>query len=104
MVGGVHIAVALAAIALGLPAGMVQLAAALGAVATLGLLFALARRGLFTRDAMESEQATSGVLLYFINGGMHYTGQSGISLTAPMPELSRIEEVITRSSAAAAPA
>ena len=42
---------------------MVQLAAALGAVATLGLLFALARRGLFTRDAMESEQATSGVLL-----------------------------------------
>lgn len=54
---------ALAAIALGLPAGMVQFAAALGAVATLGLLFALARRGLFTRDAMESEQATSGVLL-----------------------------------------
>ena len=39
-----------------LPTGMVQLAAALGAVATLGLLFVLARRALFTRDALESEK------------------------------------------------
>lgn len=54
---------AIAAIALGLPAGMVQLAAALGAVGTLGLLFALARRALFTRDALESEQGTTTVLL-----------------------------------------
>ncbi len=54
---------AIAAIALGLPAGMVQLAAAAGAVGTLGLLFALARRALFTRDALESEQGTTTVLL-----------------------------------------
>jgi iron complex transport system permease protein len=54
---------ALAAIALGLPAGLVQLSAALGAVGTLGLLFALARRALFTRDALETEQGTTGVLL-----------------------------------------
>lgn len=54
---------AIAAIGLGLPAGMVQLGAALGAVATLGLLFALARRALFTRDALESEQGTTSVLL-----------------------------------------
>lgn len=54
---------ALVAIALGLPGGLVQVAAALGAVGTLGLLFALARRALFTRDALESEQATTGVLL-----------------------------------------
>lgn len=54
---------AIAAIALGLSAGMVQLAAALGAVGTLGLLFALARRALFTRDALESEQGTTSVLL-----------------------------------------
>jgi iron complex transport system permease protein len=54
---------AIAAIALGLPVGMVQLGAALGAVGTLGLLFALARRALFTRDALESEQGTTTVLL-----------------------------------------
>src|SRR5512136_2815786 len=54
---------AIGAIALGLPAGLVQLAAALGAVATLGLLFVLARRALFTRDALESETGTTGVLL-----------------------------------------
>ena len=54
---------ALGAIALGLPTGMVQVGAALGAVATLGLLFALARRALFRRDAVDSEQATTGVLL-----------------------------------------
>jgi iron complex transport system permease protein len=54
---------AIAAIALGLPAGMVQLGAAIGAVGTLGLLFALARRALFTRDALESEQGTTSVLL-----------------------------------------
>jgi iron complex transport system permease protein len=54
---------AIAAIALGLPAGMVQLAAAMGAVGTLALLFGLARRALFTRDALESEQGTTTVLL-----------------------------------------
>jgi iron complex transport system permease protein len=54
---------AIAAIALGLPAGMVQLAAATGAVGTLALLFGLARRALFTRDALESEQGTTTVLL-----------------------------------------
>ena len=54
---------AIVAIALGLPVGLVQLGAALGAVATLGLLFALARRALFTRDALESEQGTTTVLL-----------------------------------------
>jgi iron complex transport system permease protein len=54
---------AIAAIALGLPVGMVQLAAAMGAIGTLGLLFALARRALFTRDALESEQGTTTVLL-----------------------------------------
>jgi iron complex transport system permease protein len=54
---------AIAAIALGLPIGMVQLGAAMGAVGTLGLLFALARRALFTRDALESEQGTTTVLL-----------------------------------------
>jgi iron complex transport system permease protein len=54
---------AIAAIALGLPAGLVQLAAAMGAIGTLGLLFALARRALFTRDALESEQGTTTVLL-----------------------------------------
>ncbi len=54
---------AIGAIALGLPMGFVQLAAAAGAVATLGLLFVLARRSLFTRDALESEQGTTSVLL-----------------------------------------
>jgi len=54
---------AIGAIALGLPTALVQLAAALGAVATLGLLFVLARRALFTRDALESETGTTGVLL-----------------------------------------
>jgi iron complex transport system permease protein len=54
---------AILAIALGLPAGLVQFGAAIGAVATLGLLFALARRALFTRDALESEQGTTTVLL-----------------------------------------
>lgn len=54
---------AVAAIALGLPTGLVQLAAAMGAVGTLGLLFALARRALFRRDALESEQGTTSVLL-----------------------------------------
>ena len=60
--GGAAVA-AIGAIALGLPSGLVQLAAALGAMATLGLLFILARRALFTRDALESEQGTTAVLL-----------------------------------------
>jgi iron complex transport system permease protein len=60
--GGAAVA-ALGAIALGLSSGLVQLAAALGAMATLGLLFILARRALFTRDAIESEQGTTAVLL-----------------------------------------
>ena len=60
--GGAAVA-AIGAIALGLPGALVQLAAALGAMATLGLLFILARRALFTRDALESEQGTTAVLL-----------------------------------------
>jgi iron complex transport system permease protein len=60
--GGAAVA-AIGAIALGLSSGLVQLAAALGAMATLGLLFILARRALFTRDAVESEQGTTAVLL-----------------------------------------
>jgi len=54
---------AVAAIALGLPVGLMQLAAAAGAVGTLGLLFVLARRALFTRDPLEPEQGTTSVLL-----------------------------------------
>lgn len=54
---------AIAAIGLGLPMALVQLAAALGAIGTLGLLFVLARRALFTRDALESEQGTNSVLM-----------------------------------------
>jgi iron complex transport system permease protein len=54
---------ALVAIGFGWPGGLVQVAAALGAVATLGVLFALARRALFARDAVESEQGTTSVLL-----------------------------------------
>jgi iron complex transport system permease protein len=60
--GGAAVA-AIGAIALGLSSGLIQLAAALGAMATLGLLFILARRALFTRDAVESEQGTTAVLL-----------------------------------------
>ena len=60
--GGAAVA-AIGAIALGLSSTMIQLAAALGAMATLGLLFILARRALFTRDAIESEQGTTAVLL-----------------------------------------
>jgi iron complex transport system permease protein len=60
--GGAAVA-AMAAIAFGLPGGLVQLAAAAGAVATLGLLFLLARRALFRRDAIEAEQGTASVLL-----------------------------------------
>jgi iron complex transport system permease protein len=60
--GGAAVA-AIGAIAFGLPGALVQLAAALGAMATLGLLFILARRALFTRDALESEQGTTAVLL-----------------------------------------
>jgi iron complex transport system permease protein len=60
--GGAAVA-AIGAIALGLSSAMIQLAAALGAMATLGLLFILARRALFTRDALETEQGTTAVLL-----------------------------------------
>ncbi len=60
--GGAAVA-AIGAIALGLSSGLIQLAAVLGAMATLGLLFILARRALFTRDALESEQGTTAVLL-----------------------------------------
>jgi iron complex transport system permease protein len=60
--GGAAVA-AIGAIALGLSSAMIQLAAALGAMATLALLFILARRALFTRDALESEQGTTAVLL-----------------------------------------
>jgi iron complex transport system permease protein len=54
---------ALVAIALGLPVAAVQVGAALGAVGTLALLFGLARRALFRRDALESEHGTATVLL-----------------------------------------
>ncbi|MGE5161932.1 MAG: FecCD family ABC transporter permease [Betaproteobacteria bacterium] len=60
--GGAAVA-AIGAIALGLSSALVQLAAAAGAMGTLGLLFILARRALFTRDAIESEQGTTAVLL-----------------------------------------
>ena len=54
---------ALAAIALGLPGGFVQFAAAIGAAATLALLFGLARRTLLSRDTFDAEQGTARVLL-----------------------------------------
>lgn len=60
--GGAAVA-AMVAISFGLPIGLVQLAAAFGAVVTLGLLFVLARRALIRRDALESEQGTTAVLL-----------------------------------------
>ena len=60
--GGAAVA-ALGALALGAALWVMQLAAAAGALATLALLFALARRALFTRDALHGEQATTVVLL-----------------------------------------
>lgn len=60
--GGAAVA-ALGALALGASMLVMQAAAALGALATLVLLFALAQRAFFTRDALHGEQATSVVLL-----------------------------------------
>jgi iron complex transport system permease protein len=60
--GGAAVA-ALVAIAAGLSTAYVQGAAAVGALATLGTLFALARRSLFARDPAQSDQATASVLL-----------------------------------------
>ncbi len=60
--GGAAVA-ALGALALGASFVVMQAAAGAGALATLLLLFALARRAFFTRDAMQGEQATTVVLL-----------------------------------------
>jgi iron complex transport system permease protein len=60
--GGAAVA-ALGALALGASFAVMQAAAGLGALGTLVLLFALAQRAFFTRDAMQGEQATTVVLL-----------------------------------------
>lgn len=60
--GGAAVA-ALAALAAGLGAAAVQGAAALGALTTMALLFGLARRALFTRNSLQSDQSTVAVLL-----------------------------------------
>jgi iron complex transport system permease protein len=60
--GGAAVA-ALGAIAAGLGTAAVQGAAAVGALATMALLFGLARRALFTRHSLQSDQATVAVLL-----------------------------------------
>jgi iron complex transport system permease protein len=60
--GGAAVA-ALTALGFGLGAVFVQVAAALGALATLALLFGLTRRAMFSRDVLQSEQATTNVLL-----------------------------------------
>jgi iron complex transport system permease protein len=60
--GGAAVA-ALIALAFGLGAVVVQAAAALGALATLALLFGLTRRVMFSRDVLASDQATTNVLL-----------------------------------------
>jgi iron complex transport system permease protein len=60
--GGAAVA-ALMALALGLPAIVVQAAAMVGALLTLMLLFLLARRALYSTSAALSEQATGAVLL-----------------------------------------
>jgi iron complex transport system permease protein len=60
--GGAAVA-ALGALALGASFLVMQAAAGVGALATLVLLFALAQRAFFTRDAMQGEQATTVVLL-----------------------------------------
>jgi iron complex transport system permease protein len=54
---------ALLALAAGLGAAGVQIAAVGGALATLGLLFLLARRALYSSETSSGEQATSAVLL-----------------------------------------
>lgn len=60
--GGAAVA-ALLALALSLPAIVVQLAAIAGALLTLMLLFVLARRALYSASAALGEQATGAVLL-----------------------------------------
>lgn len=60
--GGAAVA-ALGAIAAGLGTAAVQAAAAGGALATMALLFGLARRALFARNSLQSDQSTVAVLL-----------------------------------------
>ncbi|MCX8115383.1 MAG: iron ABC transporter permease [Burkholderiaceae bacterium] len=60
--GGAAVA-ALAALAAGAGVATMQAASAAGALATLALLFVLARRALFTRDALRGESSATGVLL-----------------------------------------
>ena len=60
--GGAAVA-ALAALALGLGAAIVQAAAIAGALLTLALLFLLARRSLFASDLSDAEQSAGSVLL-----------------------------------------
>jgi iron complex transport system permease protein len=62
MSGGAAVA-ALGALALGASLAVMQTASAAGALAALGLLFALARQALFMRDALHGEEATTRVLL-----------------------------------------
>ncbi|MFN3566603.1 MAG: FecCD family ABC transporter permease [Burkholderiaceae bacterium] len=52
-----------AALAAGAGLATMQAASAVGALATLALLFLLARRAFFTRDALRGESSTTGVLL-----------------------------------------
>jgi iron complex transport system permease protein len=60
--GGAAVA-ALGALALGASLALMQVAAALGALATIALLFVLAHRALFLRDALQGDEATTRVLL-----------------------------------------
>ena len=60
--GGAAVA-ALGALALGASLAWMQVASAAGALATLLLLFALAHRALFLRDALQGEASTTRVLL-----------------------------------------
>jgi iron complex transport system permease protein len=60
--GGAAVA-ALGALAFGASLAMMQVASALGALGTLALLFALAHRALFLRDALQGEEAATRVLL-----------------------------------------
>ena len=60
--GGAAVA-ALGALALGASLAWMQAASAAGALATLLLLFALAHRALFLRDALQGEASTTRVLL-----------------------------------------
>jgi len=60
--GGASVA-ALLALAAGAALWVMQLASALGALATLLLLVLLARRSLFSRDVLAGDDAASGVLL-----------------------------------------